>query len=139
MRIQKLMPKNNFLEVLPSNYRHEKKFFLSKGNFSNWNKLSQITDSNINKIIHDHPLCTESRLKKIRAISKLIIDLDISPGHAYILLHSGITSMKALSILDPYTLERKIGRLNRKLNITLSSNIDSQLLKSWILKAKKYS
>ena len=138
MKIQRLMPKNDFFEVLPSNYRHEKKF-LSKVNLSNWHKLSQLTDSNINNIIHDHPLCTESRLKKIRAISKLIIDLDISPGHAYILLHSGITSMKALSILDPYTLERKIGRLNRKLNVTLSPNIDSQLLKSWILKAKKYS
>ena len=110
------MIRENFLKSLPDNYRNEKIFLLKSG-FNNWYQLSQLSDSLINGMIHKEPMCTESRLKKIRAISNLIIYLDISPGQAYILLHSGITSMKALSRLDPHTLERKIGRLNRKLNV----------------------
>lgn len=130
------MNKKDSLEFLPSNYRHEK-IFLSRANLDNWHDLSKLTDSRINKIIHGDQLCTESRLKKIRVIAKLILELDISPAHAYILLHSGINSVKALSILDPYILEKKIGRLQRNLNIKMHTNITLKLLNNWITKAKQ--
>ena len=129
------MTKENIFEVLPSNYRHEK-IFLSKENLNNWEILSKLTDSNLNKIIHYYPLCTESRLRKIRAIANLIIKLDITPAQAYILLHSGISTLKTLSMQNPHGLEKKIGRLQRKLNVKVVSYIDYQLLNEWINKAK---
>ena len=84
-------------------------------------------------------MCTQSRLIKIRAISIFIIDLEISSHEAYLLLHSGISSVKSLSTLNPAIIQKKIGRLKRNLNLNTGSNIDLAVLKSWILKAKKIS
>ena len=130
------MIRENFLKSLPDNYRNEKIFLLNSG-FNNWYQLSQLSDSLINGIIHKEPMCTESRLKKIRTIANFVFELDISPHQAYILLHSGISSLEALSIHDPHILEKKIGRMKRKLNSKLDINISLKFLSDLILKAKK--
>ena len=130
--------KINNLKILPINFRHEKKYLI-KNNLDSWEKLRGLTDSEINKILKLDPLCTQSRLLKIRAISIFIIDLEISSHEAYLLLHSGISSVKSLSTLNPAIIQKKIGRLKRNLNLNTGSNIDLAVLKSWILKAKKIS
>ena len=130
--------KINNLKILPINFRHEKKYLI-KNNLDSWEKLRGLTDSEINKILKSDPLCTQSRLIKIRAISIFIIDLEISSHEAYLLLHSGISSVRSLSTLNPAIIQKKIGRLKRNLNLNTESNIDLAVLKSWILKAKKIS
>ena len=130
--------KINNLKILPINFRHEKRYLI-KNNLDSWKKLRGLTDSEINKIVKSDPLCTQSRLIKIRAISIFIIDLEISSHEAYLLLHSGISSLKSLSTLNPAIIQKKIGRLKRNLNLNTESNIDLAVLKSWILKAKKIS
>ena len=130
--------KINNLKILPINFRHEKKYLI-KNNLDSWEKLRGLTDSEINNILKLDPLCTQSRLLKIRAISIFIIDLEISSHEAYLLLHSGISSVKSLSTLNPAIIQKKIGRLKRNLNLNTGSNIDLAVLKSWILKAKKIS
>ena len=130
--------KINNLKILPINFRHEKKYLI-KNNLDSWEKLRGLTDSEINNILKLDPLCTQSRLLKIRAISIFIIDLEISSHEAYLLLHSGISSVKSLSTLNPAIIQKKIGRLKRNLNLYTGSNIDLAVLKSWILKAKKIS
>ena len=130
--------KINNLKILPINFRHEKRYLI-KNNLDSWEKLRCLTDSEINKILKSDPLCTQSRLIKIRAISIFIIDLEISSHEAYLLLHSGISSVKSLSTLNPAIIQKKIGRLKRNLNLNTESNIDLAVLKSWILKAKKIS
>ena len=129
------MNKENTLEILPLNFRHEKEF-LTKSEFNNWSKLSKLKDTDINFIINKNPLCTESRLKKIRAISIFICQTQMTPSQAYLLLHCGISSIKALSVVDPYTIEKRIGRLERSLNIKTSSQPSIILLKAWIKKAQ---
>ena len=128
----------NNLQILPINFRHEKRYLI-KNNLDSWEKLRGLTDSEINNILKLDPLCTQSRLLKIRAISIFIIDLEISSHEAYLLLHSGISSVKSLSTLNPAIIQKKIGRLKRNLNLNTGSNIDLAVLKSWILKAKKIS
>ena len=126
----------NNLQILPINFRHEKRYLI-KNNLDSWEKLRGLTDSEINKILKSDPMCTQSRLIKIRAISIFIIDLEVSPHEAYLLLHSGISSIKSISTLNPHNLHKKIARLQRSLNLNTNSNIDLAVLKGWILKAKK--
>jgi len=129
------MNKKDNLELLPINFRHEKEFFL-KTNLDNWSQISKLRDSDISFIVNKNPLCTESRLKKIRAISIFISELEIKPSHAYLLLHCGVGSIKALSNIEPHVIEKRIGRLERSLNVKTTDPASLILLKEWIKKAK---
>ena len=132
------MNNKNNLTILPINFRHEKEFLI-KNNFDSWQKIRNLSDSEIKEIIKTESLCTESRLIKIRAIAIFIIDLNIFPHEASLLLHCGVGNIKTLSNLNPESLKKKIGRLERNLNIRTQSNLDLSLMKIWILRAKKLS
>ena len=123
-----------FLDFLPSNFRHEKSFFI-KNNLTDFEELSNISDLDINKFQRKSPLCTLNNLKKIRAIAIFKKEIGISPPQAYLLLHCGISSIKSLSLSTPYELERKIGRLERSLRIKTEAYTTYTLLKEWIKKA----
>ena len=126
------------LKILPINFRHEKEFLINN-NFDSWQKIRNLSDSEINKIIKSELLCTASRLLKIRAIAIFIIDLNLLPYEAFLLLHSGVGNIKTLANLNPESLKKKIGRLERNLNIRTQSNLDLSVMKIWILRAKTLS
>ena len=124
-----------FFDFLPNNYRHEKSFL--KNNQVSFEKLSNLSDLDINEIQRKSPLCTLNNLKKIRAIAIFKQEISISPPEAYILLHCGIGSIKSLAVSTPYELERKIGRLERSLKVKTQTVITFSLLKEWIKRAKQ--
>ena len=126
----------NDLEILPLNFRHEKEF-LKNNNLNTWQSIHQLTDMQISHFLKKKSLCTESRFKKIRAIALFIIELNLTPHQAYLLLHAGIGSLKALSSLNPYSLKQKIGRLERRMGVRTQSNINQKLLKEWIERSKE--
>jgi hypothetical protein len=130
------MENKKFLDFLPTNFRHEKAFFIKK-NLIDLEKLSNLSDLDINEIQNKSPLCTLNNLKKIRAIAIFKQEIAISPPEAYLLLHCGIGSIKSLSLSTPYELERKIGRLERSLRVKAGTEITFALLKKWIKKAKQ--
>jgi len=132
------MSEINNLRILPINFRHEKEFLI-KNNFDSWQKIRNLSDYEIKEIIKTESLCTESRLIKIRAMAIFIIDLNIFPHEASLLLHSGVGNIKTLSNLNPESLKKKIGRLERNLNIRTQSNLDLSLMRTWIFRAKKLS
>ena len=123
------------LDILPANFRHEKEF-LKRNNLNNWESIRNLNDLQISHFLKNKSLCTESRLKKIRAIALFIIELKISPHQAYLLLHAGISSIKALSRLDPHSLKQKIERLERIMGARTQSNVNQKLLKDWIKRSK---
>ena len=129
------MNKIGGLEILPVNFRHEKEFLKNK-NLNNWESIHKLSDAQISHFLQQKSLCTESRLKKIRAIASFIIELNLTPHQAYLLLHSGIASLKALSTLNPYSLAQKIGRLERKMRVRTKLDINQKLLKDWIKRSK---
>jgi len=129
------MTKINDLEILPLNFRHEKEF-LKNNNFNTWESIYKLTDMQIYHFLQRKSLCTESRLKKIRAIALFIIELNLTPHQAYLLLHAGIGSLKTLSTLNPYSLEKKIGRLERRMGVKTQSEVNQKLLKDWIKRSK---
>ena len=126
----------SILDFLPTNFRHEKSFFI-QNNLTDVDKLSNLSDLEINKIQRKSSLCTFNNLKKIRAIAIFKKEIGISPPQAYLLLHCGISSIKSLSLSTPYELERKIGRLERTLRVKTEINTTSTLLKEWIKKASQ--
>ena len=130
------MESKTFLNFLPTNFRHEKSFFI-QNNLTDFEKLSNLSDLDINKIQRKSSLCTLNNLKKIRSIAIFKKEIAISPPEAYLLLHCGIGSIKSLSISTPYELERKIGRLERSLRVKTETDITFALLKKWIKRAKE--
>ena len=129
------MTTNRDLEILPVNFRHEKEFLKNK-NINTWESIHKLTDMQISHFLQQKSLCTESRLKKIRAIALFIIELNLTPHQAYLLLHAGIGSLKTLSTLNPYSLKQKIGRLERKMGVRTQSEINQKLLKDWIKRSR---
>ena len=125
-----------FLDFLPTNFRHEKSFLI-QNNLTDFEKLSNLSDLDINEIQRKSSLCTLNNLKKIRAIAIFKKEIGISPPQAYLLLHCGISSIKSLSRSNPYELECKIGRLERSLRVKTDTNITFTLLKKWIKKASQ--
>ena len=53
---------------MPTNFRHEKSFFI-QNKLTDFEKLSNLSDLEINEIQRKSPLCTLNNLKKIRAIA----------------------------------------------------------------------
>ena len=130
------MENKKFLDFLPTNFRHEKSFFI-QNNITDFEKLSNLSDSDINEIQRKSQLCTLNNLKKIRAIAIFKKEIFISPPTAYLLLHCGIGSIKSLSMSTPDELEGKIGRLERILRVKTETDITFALLKKWIERAKQ--
>jgi len=129
------MESKTFLDFLPTNFRNEKSFFI-QNNLTDFEKLSNLSDLDINEIQRKSSLCSLNNLKKIRAIAIFKKEIAISPSEAYLLLHCGIGSVKSLARLTPYELEQKIGRLERSLRVKTETDITFALLKKWINKAK---
>ena len=123
------------LEILPENFRHEKEFLKNK-NLTNWESINKLTDIQISSFLQQKSLCTESRFRKIRAIAIFIIELNLTPHQAYLLLHAGIGSLKTLSTLNSYSLKQKIGRLERRMGVKTQSEINQKLLKDWINRSR---
>ncbi len=130
------MENKPFLDFLPTNFRHEKSFFI-QNNLTDFEKLSDLSDLDIDDILRKSSLCTLNNLKKIRAIALFQKEIGITPPKAYLLLHCGISSIKSLALSTPYELERKIGRLERNLRIKTETGTTFTLLKEWIKKASQ--
>ena len=130
------MELKTLLDFLPINFRHEKSFFI-QNKLTDIEKLSNLSDLDINEIQRKSPLCTLNNLKKIRAIAIFKNEIGISPPQAYLLLHCGIGSIKSLSQSTPYELERKIGRLERSLRVKTKTDITFLILKKWIKRANQ--
>ena len=130
------MQSRTFLDFLPTNFRHEKSFFIQK-NIIDFEKLSNLSDFDMYEIQRNSPFCSLNNLKKIRAIAIFKKEIGISPPEAYLLLHCGIGSIKSLSLSTPYELERKVGRLERTLKVKTQMDITFALLNKWITRAKK--
>ena len=129
------MTKIRDLAILPVNFRHEKEFLKNK-NINTWESIHKLTDIQISHFLQQKTLCTESRLKKIKAIALFIVELNLKPHQANLLLHAGIGSLKTLSTLDPCSLKNKIGRLERGMGVKTQSDINLKLLKDWIKRSK---
>ena len=124
-----------FLKNIPKSFYQEEKILLSY-NIKTWNTLSSITDEEINNMINGS-LGSVRNLKRLKCIAYFICSLNIELNEAALLMHSGLTSNKAISRLSPHELLQKTGRFERILQTGRVPIIDLNKAHVLIEKAKK--
>ena len=124
-----------FLKNIPKSFYQEEKILLSY-DIKTWDTLSSITDEEINNMINGS-LGSVRNLKRLKCIAYFICTLNIELNEAALLMHSGLTSNKAISRLSPHELLQKTGRFERILQTGRVPIIDLNKAHVLIEKAKK--
>ena len=124
-----------FLKNIPKSFYQEEKILLSH-DIKTWDTLSSITDKEINNMINGS-LGSVRNLKRLKCIAYLICTLNIELNEAALLMHSGLTSNKAISRLSPHELLQKTGRFERILQTGRVPIIDLNKANVLIEEAKK--
>ena len=124
-----------FLKNIPKSFYQEEKILLSY-DIKTWDTLSSITDEGINNMINGS-LGSVRNLKRLKCIAYFISSLNIELNEAALLMHSGLTSNKAISRLSPHELLQKTGRFERILQTGRVPIIDLNKAHILIEKAKK--
>ena len=124
-----------FLKNIPKSFYQEEKILLSY-DINTWDTLSSITDEEINNMINGS-LGSVRNLKRLKCIAYFICSLNIELNEAALLMHSGLTSNKAISRLSPHELLQKTGRFERILQTGRVPIIDLNKAHVLIEKAKK--
>jgi len=124
-----------FLKNIPKSFYQEEKILLSH-DIKTWDTLSSITDKEINNMINGS-LGSVRNLKRLKCIAYFICTLNIELNEAALLMHSGLTSNKAISRLSPHELLQKTGRFERILQTGRVPIIDLNKANVLIEKAKK--
>ena len=124
-----------FLKNIPKSFYQEEKILLSY-DIKTWDTLSSITDEEINNMINGS-LGSVRNLKRLKCIAYFICTLNIELNEAALLMHSGLTSNKAISRLSPHELLQKTGRFERILQTGRVPIIDLNKANVLIEKAKK--
>ena len=124
-----------FLKNIPKSFFQEEKILLSY-DIKTWDTLSSITDEEINNMINGS-LGSVRNLKRLKCIAYFICSLNIELNEAALLMHSGLTSNKAISRLSPHELLQKTGRFERILQTGRVPIIDLNKAHVLIEKAKK--
>ena len=119
---------------LPQNFNQEIKV-LTKLGVNSWVKIKNLKNEEILRIVQN-TLATKRNLERLRCIAILICELEISQEIAALLMHSGISSTKALATLNPQELFQKTGRLERILQTGRKPLIDLNKANFLIKQAK---
>ena len=129
------MKNKSLLKDLPKNFYQEEKILISN-NIKTWDSLLSISDEEINNLIYGS-LGSVRNLKRLKCIAYFICTLNIELNEAALLMHSGLTSNKAISRLSPHELVQKTGRFERILQTGRFPIIDLNKAHVLIEKAKK--
>ncbi len=98
---------------LPGNLKPEAKELISYG-VNDWLSLSKLSDEQIFNLVKNGK-STKRNLYRLRAMAVLISEIDLPQAEAALLIHSGISTARAISALTPQELFQKTGRLERNL------------------------
>ena len=129
------MNNKRFFKNLPTHFFHEEKSLLSIG-INSWTSLKALKDEQIHQINRE-TMATSRNLKRLRCIALLICELDLSEGDAALLMHSGVSSIKALAALTPQELFTKTNRLERLLGTGRTPVVSLEKANLWIKRAQQ--
>ena len=118
---------------LPKYFHNEENELTLKG-LNSWESIMCLTDVKITSLV-TNTLCTTVNLKKLRCIATFICKLNTSLEESALLMHSGISSVEALSQLTPHQVVLKTGRIERSLGIKREQLIDLRKASILIKKA----
>ena len=123
------------LSELPENFQAEFKCLIKKG-LSNWIDIKALKDEHIQMMIKLEKGTTLRNFKRLRGIANLVCELEISPGEAALLMHSGLATVSALANSTPTDVLTQIGKLERHLNTCRQTPVNLSSATTWIHRAK---
>jgi Domain of unknown function (DUF4332) len=118
---------------LPAHFRIEQERLASAGIHS-WHQLAALDQTSLRQLGRTAG-ASEARLVRLQGQARLVVELDLAPPDAALLLHAGIATARGLQQADPHRLLQQIHRLQRQLTGRAVPLIDLATLRCWMVKA----
>ncbi|QVL51729.1 MAG: DUF4332 domain-containing protein [Cyanobium sp. M30B3] len=120
---------------LPAHARRERAA-LEQAGCHDWAGLARLEDRQLAGLALAGSASLPS-LVRLRGQARLVVDLDLQPGQAALLLHAGIPDRGSLAAADPQQLWRQTGRLQRRLTGGAVPPPDLAQVRRWIARARR--
>ncbi len=128
------MQNNHQIKKLPHSFRDEEKELISAG-INSWEKLRSLEEDKLINLL-GKGRSTPRNLKRLKGMAVLILELDLLPQEAALLMHSGVGTTSALASASPQEIIRQTGRLERQLKGIQEPTVNLAKALKWINKAK---
>ena len=103
-----------------------------------WRQLARLSDSQLRQLSRPGG-ASEAGLIKLRGQARLVVEVDLEPAEAALLLYAGIADPRGLAAADPHQLHRSLGRLQRSLTGEAVPIVELATLWRWIQRARQGS
>lgn len=118
---------------LPPHFSREQERLAAEGIHS-WQQLAALDQASLRRLGQAGG-ASEARLIRLRGQARLVVELELAPADAALLLHAGIASAKGLQQADPHRLLQQIQRLQRQLTGRAVPLLDLATLRCWMVRA----
>jgi len=130
-------PLSHPLGPLPKHFRKEEQV-LQKHRINSWEELAALSDAQL-RVLSSQGGALERQLRKLRGQAQLVVELQLQPQEAALLLYAGIASSRGLAQASPQQLLTQLGRLERSLTGMAPARIDASTVRLWIQRARQVS
>ena len=122
---------------LPKHFQKEEKV-LGENGVTSWEELAALSDPQL-RVLSSQGGALERQLRKLRGQAQLVVELELEPYEAALLLYAGIASSRGLAQASPQQLLTQLGRLERSLTGMAPARIDASTVRRWIQRAQQHT
>jgi hypothetical protein len=122
-------------QALPAHAQRERRA-LERAGCHDWPALSRLGDRELAELAVAGS-ASVATLVRLRGQARLVVELQLHPSEAALLLHAGIPDRRSLAAADPQQLWRQTGRLQRTLLGTATPPPDLAQVQRWIQRARR--
>lgn len=122
---------------LPRHFQREQQVLQQQG-IDSWPALAALSDQQLRHLASSGG-ALERQLRKLRGQAQLVVELDLEPEEAALLLYAGIASCRGLADASPQQLLTQLGRLERSLLGMAPPRLDAATVRRWIQRAQQRS
>lgn len=119
--------------VLPPHFSREGQR-LAEAGISSWTDLAGLDDRRLRSLAGVAG-ASEARLIRLRGQARLVVELQLAPADAALLLHAGIATSRGLAQADPHRLLQQVIRLQQQLTGRAAPLLDLATLRVWMRRA----
>jgi hypothetical protein len=109
---------------------------LERAGCHDWPALAALADRQLQELARSAAVSLPT-LVRLRGQARLVVELELDPGQAALLLHAGIPDRPSLAAADPQQLWRQTGRLQRRLTGSAVPSPDLAQVQRWIARARR--
>ena len=121
----------------PKHFQNEEKV-LGQNGVTSWEELAALSDPQL-RVLSSQGGALERQLRKLRGQAQLVVELELEPHEAALLLYAGIASSRGLAQASPQQLLTQLGRLERSLTGMAPARIDASTVRRWIQRAQQHT